>query len=174
MLHGIFHTFTRYYDHGYQEINLFGHNVYWQAVVYVTEKAEGRGSNLLGLNLRWDRENDMACDVNNGHTLPNNAMLCSLGLDISGIWDRMKSHRFRRDCYVDTSPHMTLGHVTPFRVYSRASAPFFLHQSYYIQHNRVSMQQRSRAKEARDCSPAIKQVYQEWLDIRLLRKHGVM
>jgi hypothetical protein len=97
MLHGIFHTFTRYYDYGYQKINLFGHNVYWQAVVYVIEKAEGRGSNLLGLNLRWDRENDMACDVNKGHTLPNNAMLRSLGLDISDIWDRMKSHRFRRD-----------------------------------------------------------------------------
>jgi hypothetical protein len=35
-------------------------------------------------------------------------------------------------CYVDTSLHMTLSHVTPFRVYSRASAPFFLHESYYI------------------------------------------
>jgi hypothetical protein len=29
-------------------------------------------------------------------------------------------------CYVNTLPH-----VTPIRVYSRASAPFFLHESYY-------------------------------------------
>jgi hypothetical protein len=26
---------------------------------------------------------------------------------------------------------MTLGHVTTFRVYSQASAPFFLHKPYY-------------------------------------------
>jgi hypothetical protein len=32
---------------------------------------------------------------------------------------------------------MTLGHVIPFRVYSRAFAPFFLYESYYIQHNRI-------------------------------------
>jgi hypothetical protein len=43
-------------------------------------------------------------------------------------------------CYVDTSPHMTLGHMTPFRVYSRASAPFFLHQSYYIRPNCIFLQ----------------------------------
>ena len=44
-------------------------------------------------------------------------------------------------CYVDTSLHMTLSHVTPFRVYSRASAPFFLHQLYYITHNCIFLQQ---------------------------------
>ena len=77
--------------------------------------------------------------------------------------------------HVTLKLHLTwLRSCDPISCISRASAPFFLHQSYYIQHNRVSMQQRSRAKEARDCSPAIKQVYQEWLDIRLLRKHGVM
>jgi hypothetical protein len=36
---------------------------------------------------------------------------------------------------------MNLGHVTPFRVHSRAFAPFFLHKSYYIYNNHIFMQQ---------------------------------
>jgi hypothetical protein len=53
----------------------------------------------------------------------------------------LKEKRIR---YVDTSPHKTLGHVTPFRVHSRLPPPSFLHQLYYITTNpthRILLQQ---------------------------------
>jgi hypothetical protein len=43
-------------------------------------------------------------------------------------------------CYVDTSPHMNLGHVTPFRVYSWLPPPSsFMNHILYL-HNRIFVQ----------------------------------
>jgi hypothetical protein len=102
MLHAIFDIFTCYCDYGCldrfsRKYYTSGHDVYWQATAYAIEKADAVGGNLLGLNLTWNREVDIALDIDHGYTLPNDAVLRSLGLDIREIWRNMKNFRIDRN-----------------------------------------------------------------------------